>query len=516
MESNRSIQPTILLILDGFGLGENTSTNAITQAKAPTLHQLLKNSATLETCGEAVGLPPNVMGNSEVGHMNIGSGRVVWQNLSRINQAIQSKEFQKKPAILEMIQSAKKRKARLHFMGLLSKAGVHSHQDHLHELLLLCKKEGVEKVSIHAFLDGRDTSPRSCLKNLEELENFCKKLGLGEVATLSGRFYAMDRDKRWTRTQKTYEACWGNAPIYSDYKKAVEHSYQKGKGDEFFVPVVLKREGCLSEGDVIFCYNYRADRMRQIVSALALENFTHFERKHKALSLTSMTKYHEQFPFPSAFPAKSIHNILGEVIAEAGLKQLRAAETEKYAHVTFFFNCGKEKPKEGEKWLLVESPKEVETYDQKPEMSALPLTEKVIQAMKEKKYEFIVVNYANADMVGHTGKLQPAIQAVQVLDTCITRVLEVAGLNNYYTFITADHGNIEEMMDKSGKPHTQHTLNPVPFIAIPPSLVPQKGGQKGILADIMPSILATIGLPIPKEVTGNNIFHKKNKNGSTV
>ena len=512
MKPERKIQPTILLILDGFGLGKNTPTNAIACSESPTLHRLLKNSASLETCGEAVGLPPNVMGNSEVGHMNIGSGRVIWQDLSRINQSIQSGEFQKNPAILEIIQSAKKKKARLHFIGLLSKAGVHSHQEHLHELLVLCKKEEIEKVSIHAFLDGRDTSPRSCLKNLDELESFCKKLGIGEIATLSGRFYAMDRDKRWDRTQKCYEALWGNAPTYTSYKRAIEHSYQQEKGDEFVAPLILKKEACLSEGDLVFCYNYRSDRMRQTVSALALESFNYFDRKHKTISLASMTAYQEKFPFPAAFPTKSIHRILGEVVAEAGLKQLRAAETEKYAHVTFFFNCGKEIPKEGEKWLLVDSPKDVETYDKKPEMSALPLTTKIVQAIKEKKHEFIVINYANADMLGHTGKLAPAIQAVEVLDSCILKLLETAASNNYHTFITADHGNVEEMVDEQGKPHTQHTLNPVPFISIPPSSSPQEGGKNGILADIMPSILTTIGLPIPKEVTGKNIF-SKNKEG---
>ena len=503
-----TVQPTLLLILDGFGLAPAGKFNAIANADAPTLNGLIQPGvcAALETCGEAVGLPKGVMGNSEVGHMSIGSGRVVWQALSRINREIASGEFFKNESLQKAIEETRDRGARIHFMGLLSDAGVHSHQSHLDALLKMCADAGLENVSVHAFLDGRDTAPQLAMQYLESLQDSFERLGVGQLATMSGRYFAMDRDNRWDRTKIAYDMLWGQGKSNPDFRAALQESYDNKRNDEFVEPVVIDSELCLQEGDSVLFFNFRADRVRQMSVALGFDQFSSFDRIGSVVPVTTLTEYKDDFPFPVAYPSSPLHHLLGDVISDAGLQQLRAAETEKYAHVTFFFNGGSEAPRDGEDRIMVPSPKDVATYDQKPEMSAPELSEKLIKQILTKKHSFIVANFANADMVGHTGNYEASLQAVQVLDNCVSKLIAAAHSSDYHVFLTADHGNIEEMMDEAGNHHTQHTLNPVPFVSLPPVLSKQEM-KNGSLADIMPTILETMKLSVPKDVTGKNLIN---------
>jgi 2,3-bisphosphoglycerate-independent phosphoglycerate mutase len=504
-----NIEKSILVILDGLGIAPAGPYNAISVANAPTLHRLLQNSihSQLITHGEEVGLPQGVMGNSEVGHMNIGSGRIVWQELSRINKEIREGNFQKNPVILSSIQLAREQKKRLHLVGLLSDGGVHSHQEHLFEILKLCKSQGLRDVVVHPLLDGRDTAPNSGVIYLERLVKLIQNLGIGVIGTIAGRYFGMDRDQRWDRVQKAYMAFWGEGPVASecDPVAVLKQSYAKGINDEFVEPTVILSQFCFKPEDEVLFFNFRADRMREIVAAVGEKDFTGFARSHPPMSVSCLTSYNEHFSFPVAYATNSLTHILGEVIADAGLRQFRIAETEKYAHVTFFFNGGKEAPMAGEERVLIPSPRDVATYDKKPAMSALEVSKKLVEAIASKQFSFLVANFANADMVGHTGIFAAAVRAIETLDKCLQQIEQAAKENGYHLFISADHGNVEQMQDVNGIAHTQHTLNPVPFIYVPP--VPS--GFKlhnGILADIMPTILTTMHLPIPKEVTGRNLF----------
>jgi len=515
-----------LVILDGFGYEPKKEGNAIALANTPFWDYLWNTypKGLLKASGEAVGLPEGQMGNSEVGHMNIGSGRIVWQDIVRITKSIENETFFENPVIKKAIRTAKEKGTKLHLIGLLSDGGVHSHIKHLFALLEAAKKEGLEKVCVHAILDGRDTPPKSAKVYLEELLKKIKELGVGKVATLGGRYYYMDRDKRWDRTQEAYNCMvLGEGNVKNDPIEALLLAYERGETDEFVKPYVISKDCLVEDGDVLFFFNFRADRMRQIVSALGKEDFEGFSRKKvvKPSYVATMTLYDETFPFDVAFPPQDLKNVLGEVISDLGLKQLRIAETEKYAHVTYFFNGGKEEPFPLEERILVPSPK-VATYDQKPEMSALEVTDKVVEKIKTGEYKLIVLNYANPDMVGHTGDLNAAIKAIETIDNCLKRVVKTTLEKGGICIITADHGNAEKMVDENNNPWTAHTTNYVPFIVVKGSCgaydvkrrkkkdveIPSEFNGIpviGILGDIAPTILHILGIDIPSEMTGDVI-----------
>ncbi|WP_457567234.1 2,3-bisphosphoglycerate-independent phosphoglycerate mutase [Desulfurobacterium sp.] len=513
-----------LIILDGFGYSPEKEGNAIAQANTPFWDYLWSTypKALLVASGEAVGLPDGQMGNSEVGHMNIGAGRIVYQDIVRITKAIENKTFFKNETLKKLMENAKRN--RLHLVGLLSDGGVHSHIKHLFALLEMAKKEGVRDVYIHAILDGRDTPPRSAEKYLRELIKKTQELGVGKIATMGGRYYYMDRDKRWDRTEKAYEAMVSGKGRTADNPiEALQKAYSMGETDEFVTPFVFDRRGTIKDGDSVFFFNFRADRMRQIVSALGLTDFNGFERKKVVKPLIgTMTLYEKNFPFPVAFPPEELKNVLGEVISKKGYRQLRIAETEKYAHVTYFFNGGREEPFPGEDRVLVPSPK-VATYDLQPEMSAFEVTEKFIQKLENNDYKLLVLNFANPDMVGHTGIMEAAVKAVETVDNCLSKVVKAVLSKGGACIITADHGNVEQMINReTGQPQTAHTTNPVPFVVVRNTCktysigrrksreveIPDEfGGVKiaGILADIAPTILALLGEEKPKEMTGENL-----------
>ena len=519
-----------LVILDGFGYSPIRKGNAVALARKPFFDYIFQtySKGLLIASGEAVGLPKGQMGNSEVGHMNIGAGRIVHQDLVRISKSISDKSFFKNKVIKKAIDTAKKNKSRLHLIGLLSDGGVHSHINHLLALLDFAKKEGFKDVCIHAALDGRDTPPRSAEKYLKVLMKKIKDLGIGRIGTIGGRYYYMDRDKRWDRTEKAYNAMvLGEGKHDPDPISAVEDSYKDGKTDEFVEPVIVSDDCKIRDNDVIFFFNFRSDRVRQIVSALCLDDFNGFKRKLvvKPSYVATMTMYEKDFPFDIAFPPIHLRNVLGEVISDLGFKQFRIAETEKYAHVTYFFNGGREKPFPGEERFIVPSPK-VATYDLKPEMSAYQVADETVKRINLKKYKLIVVNFANPDMVGHTGNLNATIKAIETVDKCLERVVKATVENGGTCIVTADHGNAEQMIyPDTGKPCTTHTTNPVPFIVIEKSCgnirvirrkksdvdIPESfGGLKvvGILGDIAPSILYLLNLSIPPEMTGDIIVAK--------
>ncbi|NLT94053.1 MAG: 2,3-bisphosphoglycerate-independent phosphoglycerate mutase [Clostridia bacterium] len=507
--------PTVLVILDGWGLGQPVKSNAIYAAHKPNYDYFLANYpwTTLQTSGEDVGLPEGQMGNSEVGHLNIGSGRIVYQELTRINKAIREGTIKSNPALLEAMEYAREHNKSLHLMGLLSDGGVHSHITHLEALVEMAKELGLDKVYIHAFLDGRDVPPQSALDYILALEKKLEELQLGKIATVSGRYYAMDRDKRWERTALAYKAMVDGEGVKATMARvAVEQSYDLRVTDEFVEPTVIVDKsgnpvGKIEPGDAIIFYNFRADRARQITRAFVDEDFPGFVREKGYLKVrfVCMTQYDAEIQAPVAFPPQNLENTLGEVLSNAGKKQLRIAETEKYAHVTFFFNGGVEEANEGEERILIPSPK-VATYNLKPEMSAYEVTETVVEKILSKKYDFVLINYANPDMIGHTGFLDAAVKAVEVVDECLGKVYHAVREVGGSLIITADHGNAEIMEDDEGKPHTAHSCNLVPLILIDDNLKTAQLKSKGSLRDIAPTVLALLGMEKPEEMTGDNLI----------
>ena len=495
----------VLIIMDGYGLAAPSRGNAIYVAETPNLDRLFAENphTTLQASGLDVGLPEGQMGNSEVGHTNMGAGRVVFQILPKMTQEIQNGKFFQNPVYIKAMEDAKQNGKALHVMGLMSDGGVHSHLTHVFAILDMAKQRGVEKVYVHCFLDGRDVPPTSGAGFVRQLKEKCDALGNAKIATVQGRFWGMDRDKRWDRVEAGYNAIvCGEGVQDPDAVHAIEASYAEDVTDEFVKPTVVCPEGVINEGDSVIFMNFRPDRAREMTWALNLEDFDGFERKKKVfpLSYVCTAQYDEALPLPIAYPPEVIENTLGDYVSSLGYKQFRVAETEKYAHVTFFFNGGVEKETEGEVRCLVPSPKEYPTYDLIPEMSAVKVCDKVVEAIASDEYGLIVCNFANCDMVGHTGVMEAAVKAVQTVDACIGRIMaEVAKHPDTVLLVTADHGNADVMFDEAtGKVNTAHTTNPVPFA------VCEKGItlHPGRLADIAPTILHVMGLEQPKEMTG--------------
>lgn len=497
----------ILVIMDGWGHGAVKDSDVIQHAHVPFVSSLYKKypNSTLITCGEQVGLPEGQMGNSEVGHLNLGAGRIVYQELQRINVAIRTGEFQKNETLLAAIHYAKKNDKKLHLMGLVSDGGVHSHTSHLKAIVDLCTKEGLDKVFIHAFTDGRDTDPKSGLGYITDLQNHLKS-NTAKIATITGRYYAMDRDKRWERVKLAYDALvHGIGTKENNAIKAIENTYNANVTDEFIQPIILLNEqqqplAQIESGDAVICFNFRTDRCREITEVLTQKDFQEFGMHKLALEYTTMTEYDNTFKHVHViFKNDNLTHTLGEVLEQYGKKQIRIAETEKYPHVTFFFSGGREVPFGGETRIMAASPK-VATYDLQPEMSAFELTDKIVPEIKNISADFICLNYANADMVGHTGDWEAAKKAVETVDQCVQRVVEAALESEYTVFLTADHGNADFMKNADGSPNTAHTLNPVPLFIIDKTW---KGEVKnGKLGDIAPTILSFMGIPIPAEMTG--------------
>ena len=511
-----SKKPVVLMILDGYGLNEKTEGNAIAMANTPVMDGLMKDYPFVpgNASGLAVGLPDGQMGNSEVGHMNMGAGRIIYQDLTSITKAIEDGDFFENEAMLAAIDNCKKNDSSLHLWGLLSDGGVHSHNTHLYGILELCKKQGLEKVFIHPFFDGRDTPPASGKDYLAELIEKTKEIGVGKVASLSGRYYAMDRDNRWDRVEKAYASLvYGEGVKAEDPIKAMENSYAEDVTDEFVLPTVITENGepvsLVKENDSVIFFNFRPDRAREITRAFCDDEFTGFSRRNGRIPLTYVCfkDYDETIPNKLvAFKKQSIANTFGEYLAKNGKTQLRLAETEKYAHVTFFFNGGIEEPNENEERILVKSPA-VATYDLQPEMSAPEVSEKLNAAIKSDKYDVIVINFANPDMVGHTGVIEAAVKAVEKVDECVGAAVEAVKSVDGVLFICADHGNAEKMIDyETGEPHTAHTTNPVPFILVNYGDVKLREG--GCLADIVPTLLEIMEMPQPAEMTGKSLIVK--------
>jgi 2,3-bisphosphoglycerate-independent phosphoglycerate mutase len=502
----------LFIILDGYGITQDPSVSAISRAKQPFLDELFatKPWTWVHASGEHVGLPEGQMGNSEVGHMNIGAGRVVWQDITRIDHSIKTGEIFGNETLGNLAGYVKQNGSKLHIMGLFSDGGVHSHLRHLYPILELVKNHGLQDVFVHAFMDGRDTPPNNGVKYVREFQARTGEIGAGRLATIVGRYYAMDRDKRWERTEKAYRLLTeGEGAKFDDPVAAVEASYRDGKTDEFILPIVLTDNGSpvalIENGDAVLFFNFRTDRPRQLTVAMTDPDFTEFARSLLNLEFATMTPYQKGFPFPVVFEPQSLENTMGEYISSLGLTQLRIAETEKYPHVTFFFSGGREKPFVGEERILVPSPRDVPTYDFKPEMSAFEVTDKAVAYIGEKKPDFIVLNFANPDMVGHSGVMEAAVKAVETVDQCTKRLLETAIPLGYSAVVTADHGNADIMIDVDGGPHTAHTTNPVPFIVISDGFKgPLRPGGK--LGDFAPTLLDIMGLPIPKEMEGESIL----------
>ena len=501
--------PTTLIIMDGFGLTNGTLGNAIRAAGTPRLDQFFREYAhtTLRASGLDVGLPDGQMGNSEVGHTNIGAGRVVFQDLPRITKAISDGTFFENPAYNRAMDDCLEKGTSLHLMGLLSDGGVHSHLDHLFALLKMAKNKGLEKVYIHALLDGRDVSPTSGADFVAQTVEQCRSIGVGKIATVMGRYYAMDRDKRWDRVEMAYDAMvYGEGSTFNPVPvAAVKDSYAAGVTDEFVEPVVCDRDGTISDNDSVIFFNFRPDRAREITRTLVDPDFDGFTRQFFPLTFVCNTEYDASMPnVEVAFPRVSVNNGLGEYLSQMGLTQLRIAETEKYAHVTFFFNGGSETVFPGEDRVLVPSPK-VATYDLQPEMSALEVTDKCVERIESGAYDVIILNFANCDMVGHTGVYEAAVKAVETVDTCVGRVVDATMKMGGIAMITADHGNAEQMEEPDGSPMTAHTTNPVPFILCGAGTELRKDGR---LADIAPTILDVMGLACPPEMDGKTLIIK--------
>ncbi len=503
----------ILIIMDGWGLGKVASADAIQNANVPFTKSLYSRypNTTLVTCGEAVGLPDGQMGNSEVGHLNLGAGRVVYQELQRINVAVRDGSFAKNETLLASVKYAKVNNKPLHLLGLVSDGGVHSHINHLKAIVDVCKAEGLEQVFIHAFTDGRDCDPKSGLGFITELQAHLNT-SVGKIATVSGRYYAMDRDKRWERVKLAYDALVkGAGAKATDAIQAVENSYAADITDEFIKPTIIVDENqqplaTIAEGDAAICFNFRTDRCREITQVLTQMDLPEFDMKHLSLHYTTMTEYDKTYKnVHIVFENDNLNNTLGEILQQNGLKQIRIAETEKYPHVSFFFSGGREVPFEGEKRIMIQSPK-VATYDLQPEMSAFEVTDAIVPEIQNKTADFICLNFANADMVGHTGVWSAAIKAVETVDKCVERVVTAALESDYAVFLTADHGNSDYLINEDGSPNTAHTLNPVPFFIIDTTW---KGVIKpGKLGDIAPTILTIMKLPVPAEMTGDVLIDK--------
>ena len=507
---------TMLMILDGFGENPNNEGNAVNLAKKPNIDKLRKICPVshIDASGAAVGLPDGQMGNSEVGHTNIGAGRIVYQKLTKITKSIEDGDFFSIPEFTEAIENVKKNNSKLHIMGLLSDGGVHSHQRHLYGLLELAKRKGLDNnVFIHAFMDGRDTLPASGEGYIQELQEKMKEKGVGKIATLSGRYYAMDRDKRWDRVEKAYNALVkGEGVLAKDPIQAIEESYQQEIFDEFVVPTVITDANDqplakIESGDSVIFFNFRPDRARQLTRAIVDDKFDGFKTDKLDIDFVCMTEYDDTMPnVKIAFKPEELTNTFGEVVSNLGKKQLRIAETEKYAHVTFFFNGGREEPYTGEDRILVNSPK-VATYDLQPEMSAYEVTEKVLEAINSEKYDTIILNFANTDMVGHTGNIDAAIKAVEAVDKCVGEIVEAVQKQNGVLLITADHGNAEQMIDyQTGEPLTSHTTNLVPLILVGMENVELKDGR---LCDLTPTMLDIMEEQKPKEMTGESLLIRK-------
>ncbi|MBQ4403806.1 MAG: 2,3-bisphosphoglycerate-independent phosphoglycerate mutase [Selenomonadaceae bacterium] len=504
--------PICLIIMDGWGIGNaRDNFNAIQVGNTPVLDELTKNypNAQLQASGEYVGLPDGQMGNSEVGHMNIGAGRIIYQPLTKITKAIRDGDFFENKALVGVINKVTASGGALHLFGLVSPGGVHSHTDHLYGLLQLAKKKGVAKVYVHCFLDGRDVPPSSAAEFLADLEAKIKEIGAGQIATISGRYYAMDRDKRWDRVQKAYDAiAKADAPKQPSSDVAIKASYDAKVTDEFVNPVVIGDYAGISKDDGIIFFNFRPDRARELTHAFTDKTFDGFPRVEEIVGIpfATMTQYEEGLNVDVAYPPESVTNGLGETISKAGLNQLRIAETEKYAHVTFFFNGGVEEPYPGEDRILVPSPK-VATYDLKPEMSAPTVTLKVAEAILSEKYDFIILNFANGDMVGHTGVMKAAVQAVETVDVCVGIFVACMKKIGGEVVIIADHGNADQMFDyKLKEPFTAHTTNPVPIIVVSDRVAEVKDGA---LCDVAPTLLTLAGMEIPAEMTGKPLVTMK-------
>ncbi len=500
----------LLVILDGFGIAEDRNVSAVDKAKKPfydKLHQEYPHSR-LNASGEAVGLPGGQFGNSEVGHLNIGAGRIVWQELSRINNAIKTGDFFTNEALLGAVEKAKE-KGYIHIMGLFSDGGVHSHNEHLFALLRLCKYHGIGQVYVHAFTDGRDTPPNAGMHYAAEFEKKAKEIGTGKLASIVGRYFAMDRDNRWERVQQSYDLLvHGKGERFSSSEQAFKKNYENGITDEFIKPALLDDtpESRISEGDPVIFYNLRGDRAREITKAFTIENFAELEgTRNLGLHYVTFTQYDVTFEHVRvAFPPQVLKNTIGSYVSSKGLKQLRIAETEKYPHVTYFFNGGVEEPDPGEERIMVASPK-VATYDLQPEMSAPEVGDKLTKALAEERFDLVILNFANPDMVGHTGVFDAAVKAVEAVDKQLERVITTAQQHGYASLVIADHGNADRMMEKDGSAHTAHTTAPVPCILVDDSRK-NISLADGKLCDVAPTLLALLGLPKPAEMTGKSLF----------
>ena len=507
-----NLKPIVLVILDGFGHSEEKEGNAIAAAHKPTWDKLWdENPHTfIKGSGAEVGLPAEQMGNSEVGHLNLGAGRVVYQEYTRVSRSIKTGSFFKNGTLIESVEIAKANNKAVHVLGLLSPGGVHSHEEHIHAMCQLAVEQGVENVYLHAFLDGRDTAPRSAKDSIEAMQEKFTELGHGQFVSIIGRYYAMDRDHRWPRIQSAYELITeGKGEFQAESAMAaLDNAYERDETDEFVKATAIVPEGgkavTVEDGDVVIFMNYRSDRARQITRPFIEDDFDAFERKRvpKLGCFTSLTEYNSDYDIPVAYPAERLNNVFGEYISQLGLRQLRIAETEKYAHVTFFFNGGREEPFEFEDRILVPSPN-VATYDQQPEMNAIKLTDNLVEAIEGGKYDVIICNYANPDMVGHSGNFDAAVKAIETIDDCLARLLVSIEKAGGEMLITADHGNAEMMFNKeTGQPHTAHTINPVPFVYYGRDA---KMASSGALSDVAPTMLYLMGIEQPSEMTGRSL-----------
>ena len=508
-----SKKPTVLMILDGYGLSDQTEGNAIAQAKTPAMDSILAKYPHTKgnASGMAVGLPDGQMGNSEVGHTNMGAGRIVYQMLVKITKDIEDGKFFNNEALIKAVENCKKNDSSLHLMGLLSPGGVHSHMEHLYGLLELAKRNGIEKVYIHAYLDGRDVPPSSAAEYMEEAVAKMKEIGVGSVATIAGRFYAMDRDNIWEREEKAYAALvYGEGVEETDPVQAIRNSYANDVTDEFMLPTVVDKNGMIKENDSVIFFNFRPDRARQLTRIFVDPDFDGFERRNGYFPLTfvCMAQYDAEMPnVLVAYPPEELTMTFGEYLSKNGKTQLRLAETQKYAHVTFFFNGGEEKQFEGEDRILVDSPK-IATFDMKPEMSAYEVCDNLVDAIKSDKYDVIIINFANPDMVGHTGIMEAAIKAIEAVDECVGRAVDALLEVDGQMFICADHGNAEKLIDEDGSPFTAHTTNEVPFIIV--NYDENYGLREGgCLADIVPTLIEMMGMEQPAEMTGKSLLVRK-------
>lgn len=502
-------KPTMLLIMDGYGVSGQQAGNAIAAANKPNLDRIFATypHTTIGASGLQVGLPEGQMGNSEVGHLNIGAGRIVYQELTKITKSVQDGDFFENPVLNEAMDYALSKGSSLHLLGLLSDGGVHSHIDHLLALIGMAARKGLEKVFVHGFLDGRDVPPRCAVQYVLQCEETMKQIGVGSIATISGRYYSMDRDNRWERVTLAYQAMTSGIGEYADSAvAAVENAYSRGENDEFVRPTIVNSDGMIQNGDAVIMFNFRPDRAREITRTFVDPEFSGFQRGKMPQDLyyACMTQYDKTMPnVHVAYLPQNLKNTFGQYISELGLKQLRIAETEKYAHVTFFFNGGVEAPNPGEDRILVDSPK-VATYDLQPEMSAYGVTDRVLEQIAEDRYDVIILNFANPDMVGHTGIMEAAVAAIEAIDSCVGKITDAVLAKGGQILLTADHGNAEAMLDEKGAVQTAHSTNPVPLVFI--SNEPKELAEGGILADLAPTLLTMMDLPIPSEMTGKSLL----------